>query len=220
MNWFKSKTAKSIVAKEKILIDKFIEGKFGYFALQLGGTFDDFLENSRITKHLFTDGVLKNICFNASFIPFANESIDLIICPHFIEQGYNKKMFDEFFRTIIPGGHLIIISFNPFSFAGIRNFFSFSTEFPWNSEFVSMSLIQSHLIKAGFSISEAEISNYQFIFSDDNYTFSSRLEKIGNRWLPMFGNLYSIVVQKKVISLTPIKPKWKNVNKTTVLKEE
>ena len=64
------------------------------------------------------------------------------------------------------------------------------------------------------------LQNYQFIFSDDNYTFSSRLEKIGNRWLPMFGNLYSIVVQKKVISLTPIKPKWKNVNKTTVLKEE
>jgi len=29
-----------------------------------------------------------------------------------------------------------------------------------------------------------------------------------------------IVAQKKVISLTPIKPKWNGVNKITVLKEE
>ena len=129
-------------------------------------------------------------------------------------------MFDEFFRTIIPGGHLVIISFNPFSLAGIRNFFSFSMQFPWNSKFVSMSLVQSQLKDAGFSISEAKISNYQLIFSDDNYSFSSSFERIGNRWLPLFGNLYCIVVQKKIKSLTPIKPKWKNIKKTTVLKEE
>jgi ubiquinone/menaquinone biosynthesis C-methylase UbiE len=163
MNWFKSKTAKNLLAEEKIIINKFIEDKFGYFALQLGGPFNDFLENSRITKHLFNDGILRNISFDVSSIPFAEESIDLIICPHFIEQGYNKKMFDEFFRTIIPGGHLVIISFNPFSLAGIRNFFSFSMQFPWNSKFVSMSLVQSQLKDAGFSISEAKIlSTYIF----------------------------------------------------------
>ena len=220
MNWFKSKSAKSIITQEKIIIDKIIEDKFGYFALQLGGPFNDFLESSRITKHLFNSGILKNICFDNSSIPFAEESIDLIICPHLIEQGYNESMFDEFFRTIIPGGHVIIISFNPFSFAGIRNFFSFSTQFPWNSKFVSMSLLQDELKKSGFSVSEAQISNYQLIFSDDNYSFSKKLENIGNRWLPLFGNLYFIVAQKKVISLTPIKPKWKNIKRTTVLKED
>ena len=220
MDWFKSKTAKKLIEQEKIIVNKFIEDKFGYFALQLGGSFNDFLENSRITKHFFADGVLRNIRFDPSFMPFAEGSIDLIICPHFIEQGYNKKMFDEFFRTIIPGGHLIIISFNPFSFAGIRNFFSFSMQFPWNSKFVSMSLIQSQLKEAGFSISEADISNYQLIFFDDNYSFSSSLERIGNRWVPLFGNIYSIVVQKKVTNLTPIKPKWKNTKTITILKEE
>ena len=220
MHWFKSKTAKSLITQEQIIIDKFIEDKFGYFALQLGGNFNDFLENSRITKHLFNDGILKNICFDSSFIPFAEESIDLIICPHFIEQAYNKVMFDEFFRTIIPGGHVIILSFNPFSFAGIRNFFSFSTQFPWNSKFITMSSVQHKLKESGFSICEAQVLNYQPIFSDINYSFSSKFEDIGNRWLPLFGNLYFIAAQKKVISLTPIKPKWKNTKKTTVLKED
>ena len=220
MNWFKSKTAKKLIEQEKIIVNKFIEDKFGYFAIQIGGAFADFLDHSRIIKHLFNEGALKNISFDVSSIPLSEESIDLIICPHFIEQGYNKAIFDEFFRIIIPGGHLIIISFNPYSFAGIKNFFSFSMQFPWNSKFASMSFIQSQLKEAGFSISEADISNYQLIFSDDNYSFSSSLERIGNRWAPLFGNIYSIVVQKKVANLTPIKPMWKNAKTTTILKEE
>jgi len=178
MNWFKSKAGKSLIKIEKLIIEKLIEDKFGYFALQFGGSGYDFLNNSRINKHLFNEGILKNICFDVSATPFAEESIDLIICPHFIEQGYNKIMFDDFFRTIIPGGHLIIISFNPFSFAGIRNFFSFSMQFPWNSKFVSMSRIQKELKGAGFSICEGKILNYQLLFSDNKCTFNNNLENI------------------------------------------
>ena len=220
MNWFKSKTAKKLIEHEKIIVNKFIEDKFGYFAIQIGGVFANFLEHSRITKHLFNEGVLKNISFDRTSLPLSNESIDLIICPHFIEQGYNKTVFDEFFRITISGGHLIIISFNPYSFAGIKNFFSFSMHFPWNSKFISMSVIQEQLKKSGFSISEAKISNYQPIFSDDIYFFNSNFESIGNRWLPLLGNVFFIVAQKKVASLTPIKPKWKNIKKITILKEE
>ena len=220
MNWFKSKTAKKLIEQEKIIINKFIEDKFGYFAIQIGGDFTDFLEHSRITKHLFNEGALKNISFHTSSIPLSDESVDLIICPHFIEQGYNKAIFDEFFRIIIPGGHIIIISFNPYSFAGIKNFFSFSMQFPWNSKFISMSVIQKQLEESGFSISEAKISNYQPIFYDDNHFFNNNLENIGNRWLPLFGNVFFIVAQKKVVSLTPIKPKWNGANKITALKEE
>ena len=220
MNWFKSKTAKKLIEQEKIIVNKFIEDKFGYFALQIGGYFTNFLEHSRITKHLFNEGILKNISFDEASLPISNESIDLIICPHFIEQGYNKNIFDEFFRIIIPEGHLIIISFNPYSFAGIKNFFSFSMQFPWNSKFISMSVIQEQLEESGFSISEDKISNYQPMFSDDIYFLNSNFESIGNRWLPLLGNVFFIVAQKKVASLTPIKPKWKNIKKITILKEE
>jgi len=219
MRWFESKIAKKLIAQEKKIIDKFIEDKFGYFALQLGGPFADFLQNSRINRHLFSDGVLANVIFNASSLPFEEESVDLIICPHFFEQGYNDNIFDELYKTIIPGGCLIVLCFNPFSFAGIRNFFSFGIEFPWNAKFISMSSVQHKIKAAGFTITDAKISNYQPFFSD-NHIFNPNYEKIGNRWLPLFGNIFVIASQKKVISLTPIKPKWKNVKKSPTLKEE
>jgi hypothetical protein len=31
MNWFKSKTAKKLIEQEKVIVNKFIEDKFGYF---------------------------------------------------------------------------------------------------------------------------------------------------------------------------------------------
>ena len=135
MNWFKSQTAKNLIAEEKKIVQRLVEDKFGYFALQLGGSFANFLEGSRINQRLYNEGPLKNVVFDGASIPIAEESIDLIICPHYIEQGYNKNLFDELFRSIIPGGHLIIITFNPFSFAGIKNLFSFAMEFPWNTKF-------------------------------------------------------------------------------------
>ena len=220
MNWFQTKSAKSLILQEKKIINKFIEDKFGYHALQLGSSFTNFLENSRISNHIFNQGPLKNISFNNFSFPLADDSIDLVICSHYIEQGYNSIFLEELYRIIIPGGHLVLISFNPFSFAGIRNIFGFSMDFPWNSNFVSMSTIQNNLIEAGFSIQEAEILNYQILYSDENFIFNKKMEKIGNRWLPLFGNLYFLVVQKKVIALTPIKPKWKKSKKITVLKEE
>ena len=218
MKWFESNNAKKLVEQEKEILNKFIEDKFGYFALQLGGPFTDFLENSRIHRHLFSEGVLKNIVFESSSLPFAEESVDLIICPHFIEQGYNEKLFGELYRVVIPGGYLIIISFNPFSFAGIRNFFSFDMEFPWNSKFISMAKIQQEIKSAGFSITDAKILNYQPIIFD-KLPFNSNFEEIGNRWLPLFGNVFFIVAQKRVIGLNPIKPKWKNVKKSSAMKE-
>ena len=220
MNWFQTKSAKSLISQEKNIVNKFIDDKFGYYALQLGSPHTNFLEHSRINNHIFNQGPSKNISLDKSSLPLADDSIDLVICSHFIEQGYNTIFLEELYRTIIPGGHLIIISFNPFSFAGIRNMFGFSMDFPWNSNFVSMSTIQNNLIEAGFSIQEAEILNYQILYSDENFIFNKKMEKIGNRWLPLFGNLYFLVVQKKVIALTPIKPKWKKSKKITVLKEE
>ncbi|MDC0127317.1 class I SAM-dependent methyltransferase [Methylophilaceae bacterium] len=220
MNWFKSNNAKNLIEQEKSIVNKYIEDKFGYYALQLGDYFSDFLEQSRISKHIFNHGPLKNIFFDSLNMPFAEDSIDLIICPHFLEQGYNKDIFNELFRVVIPGGNLIIIAFNPYSLAGIKNLFSFNMEFPWSSKFLTMANIQYELKESGFSIVEAKIANYQPIILDSHHSFNTYLESIGNRWLPLFGNIFFIVAQKKVISLTPVKPRWKNSKKRTIFREE
>ena len=125
--------------------------------------------------------------------------------------------FDELYRVIIPGGHAVFVSFNPYSFAGLRKLFGFENTAPWNGNFIPPRSIQNSLISAGFTIDEAKMSNYQFIFNDETISFNDSFESIGSRWLPFFGNIYFIVAKKIETSVTPIKPKWIKPRKLSVV---
>ena len=61
------------------------------------------------------------------------------------------------------------------------------------------------------------MSNYQLIFNDEAINFNESFENIGSRWLPFFGNIYFIVAKKMEATVTPIKPKWINQKKLSVL---
>lgn len=218
MTWFDSILGKSLLENEKSIIYPFLEDKFGYYALQINFPEKDFLHVSRIPNHLFNDGKLKNIDFSVNALPFNSDSLDIVICPHQIEQiNDHKVFFEELYRIIIPNGYCILWAFNPFSFAGLRNLVGFENNFPWNGNFISLSYCQNILKEKGFVIEEAKIFNYQPIFFDKKNIYISLFESIGDRWFPLLGNIYCIVARKDVPGLTPIKPNWKNQRKTRVV---
>jgi len=218
MNWFKTITGKSLLNFEKKIANKFTEGKFGYFAVQLSDGDINFLKNSRIKNHLFINGPKKNIVFNEEALPFNSSSIDLIISLHTYEKVTNNGNFiDELFRSIVPGGYLVIATFNPFSLAGIRNYCAFDNYFPWNTKFTGMKKLQNQLNEAGFTIKEGKIAYYQPIISNQKFFFNKVFENIGGRWFPFFGNIYFIVAEKRMPELIPIKPKWKPIKQRGVV---
>jgi SAM-dependent methyltransferase len=147
-----------------------------------------------------------------------NYSVDLIISPHIIEQTFNAELFfNELYRVIIPGGYAVFVSFNPYSFAGLRKVFGFENIAPWNGNFISPNSVQKSLISAGFTIEQAKISNYQIIFNNEVMNFKESFESIGARWLPLFGNIYFISAKKIESSVTPIKPKWIRTKKLSIV---
>ena len=217
MNWFDSPYGKQLLSTEQALIDAFIHDKFGYFALQLGSFDCNFLNNSRISTHLFNGGKHKNISFHLDAIPLEEDSVDLIVCPHIIEQLTDiKSFFKDLSRVIVPGGYTLFISFNPYSFAGLRSLVGFDNHNPWNCKFKSPREVQSLLVKAGFTIEQAKFFHYQPIFNDNSDLLIGALENIGGRWLPLFGNIYCILAKKIMPGVTPIKPKWNRPKKIAV----
>ena len=217
MSWFNSPAGKQLLLTEQSVIDSLLEDKFGYFAIQLGDCDYNFLTESRIAQHLFNGGKYQNIAFFNSAIPIIADSLDLIICPHIIEQASNTHLlFKEMYRTIIPGGYAVFISFNPYSFAGLRKIFGFENITPWNGSFMSVNSVQKALISVGFTIDEAKMSNYQLIFNDKNIKHNNSFESIGSRWLPFFGNIYFVVAKKMEANITTIKPKWVKPKKLSV----
>ena len=218
MNWFNTKAGKNLLQFEKVVINKFVQEKFGYYAVQLSTGEVNFLEHSSIKSHFFTYGKAQSIELLEESLPFDSSSVDLIIASHIFEKiNDTQALVDELFRVILPGGYVIISTFNPISFAGVRSFFSFDNYFPWNASFFSMRKLQGKLIDVGFSITEAKVSFYQPLFLDDKPIFIKTLESFGDRWLPFLGNIYFIVVQKKESGLIPIKPKWRKIKQSTVI---
>jgi SAM-dependent methyltransferase len=215
MTWFNSTAGKSLLELEASIVQSFLEEKFGYYALQINFPEFNFLSTSRIKNHLFSDGNRKNIDFLVEALPFDSDSLDLVVCPHLLEQIKDKQQFfDELYRIVIPNGYCLLWSFNPFSFAGIRHSVGFDNNFPWNSNFMSSSFCQQLLKSRGFVIEEAKIFNYQPIFFDDKDFYSPFFESIGDRWFPLLGNVYCILARKDVPGMTPIKPKWKKEKST------
>jgi SAM-dependent methyltransferase len=218
MSWFNSPAGKQLLIREQAIIETLIYDKFGYFAIQLGNYDCNLLAGSKISKHLFSGGKHQNISFSNCALPISSDSVDLIISPHIIEQTSDKEFFfSELYRAIIPGGHVVFVSFNPYSFAGLRKVFGFENTTPWNGNFMPANTLQKSLISTGFTIDEAKMSNYQLIFNDGAMNFNESFESIGSRWLPFFGNIYFIVAKKIEATITPIKPKWIKPKKLSVV---
>ena len=218
MSWFSSLAGKQFLLMEQSVIEDLINEKFGYFAIQLGNYDCNFLAESRIAKHLFSGGRYQNIRFLNSALPINSDSVDLIISPHIIEQISDVESFlNDLYRAIIPGGHAIFVSFNPYSFAGLRKIFGFENTAPWNGNFITPTSIQKSLISAGFNIDESRMSNYQLIFNDEIIKYNESFDSIGSRWLPFFGNIYFIVAKKIEASITPIKPRLTKSKKLSVV---
>ena len=208
MTWFDTKNGQRLLNLEEEVLSEFLEDKFGYFALQTNTNGRNLLKKTRIKHHIMLDGKDKNLLCLLDQLPFESDSIDLTICQHVIEKNEdNLGLLNELFRITIPEGRVVIFSFNPFSFAGLRNLTFFDGKFPWNSKFISMGDTQKKLKECGFSIEQGKLIDYQLLFSDE-FNYSKHLDDVGARWLPLLGNIYFIVAKKEVPGITPIRPKW------------
>ena len=212
MNWFDSKTGKSLVNFEQKIVQRYLEQKFGYYALQLGDHEKNLIQNTKVRHHILTSGKEKNINLDPEWLPFNFDSIDLTLCFHSFEGVENpQKFMDELYRVTISGGYIILCGFNLFSFAGLRKMIKFDNFSPWNGNFLSITKIQNLLKQSGFTIRESKLEHFQPIFSDNKSNFNNKLEMIGNRWFPLLGNVYFLVAEKVTLSKIPKKQKWNRI---------
>ena len=218
MNWFDSESGKSLVDFEQKVIEKYLDQKFGYYSLQLGEHKSNLIKKAKIKHQIIGCGKEKNVDLDAEWLPFAFDSIDLVLCLHSFEKARDpKKLMDELFRVTVSGGYVILCGFNPVSFAGLRKTVKFDNFFPWNGSFLSISKVQNLLKGSGFTLRESKLAHYQPMIFDSKSSINDKLEMIGNRWLPLFGNIYFLVAEKVTVSKIPKKHKWNKLKQRKVV---
>ena len=209
--WFKSPLGQYLLNLEYGYINPVVMDTFGFYAIQMGNFDIDFLDHSRIPNKFSLNSNHADLMASTEALPFVEASVDLIIAPHILEQMAEPyELLKEIHRVLMPEGRLIISGFNPMSLWGIKRFLSFDIDYPWNTKFIPLSKIKEWLPIIGLEMAEGKMGCYVPPIQQSAWLKKLHtMEKLGDRWWPMLGGFYFLVIQKRVHGMTPIRPLWK-----------
>ena len=209
--WFKSPLGQYLLNLEYGYINPVVMDTFGFYAIQMGNFDIDFLDHSRIPNKFSLNSNHADLMASTEALPFVEASVDLIIAPHILEQMAEPyELLKEIHRVLMPEGRLIISGFNPMSLWGIKRLLSFDIDYPWNTKFIPLSKIKEWLPIIGLEMVEGKMGCYVPPIQQSSWLKKLHtMEKLGDRWWPMLGGFYFLVIQKRVHGMTPIRPLWK-----------
>ena len=209
--WFKSPLGQYLLRLEYGYINPIVMDTFGFYAIQMGNFDIDFLDHSRIPNKFSLNSNHADLMASNEALPFEEASVDLLIAPHILEQMAEPyELLKEIRRVLIPEGRLIISGFNPMSLWGIKRLLSFDIDYPWNTKFIPLSKIKEWLPIIGLEMVEGKMGCYVPPIQQSSWLKKLHtMEKLGDRWWPMLGGFYFLVIQKRVHGMTPIRPLWK-----------
>lgn len=201
---------------EEACVARVVEDSFGYRALQVGIPQIDFLAANRIASHVCTVSGEKipaypglqqrGFVYARPFeLPFASESMDLIVLPHALELSGSveraRRTLKEAARVLVPQGRLVITAFNPLSLWGLRQRLSGiglgGPYLPSGSSLVTLARLRDWFGLLGLDIDRGAFGCYEPPCRSASAMHSWRwMDKAGDRWWPSLGGVMMLSAVK------------------------
>ncbi len=217
--WYQTRLGITLAEQEQALLSATLTNLFGYQLLQVGRlTGDDWLSNSRVSQcnvmdFPAKDQLMKTASFQGlpEFLPIQTACMDVIVLPHVLEFSQQPHaVLREVERVLIPEGHVAMLLFNPFSlWTPWRLSLGWRRKVPWCGRFMSTTRMKDWLALLGFEI--VSIQNYFYRPPLQQTAIMQRLsllDRAGGRLWPIFGAAKLVVAKKRLVTLTPIGPRW------------
>lgn len=214
--WFRSPLGIEVLRAEHKIIEPILEKLFGYHILQLGFSEEhSLIEHSPVGhKVVFSSSHragAKNAVAAIEELPLADDSIDVVLVHHALDFADDShKLLREATRVLRPGGHMLVIGFNPYSHWGLCKLFRRRTSIPWRGRFISRRRLSDWLKLLDLHINSV---SYALHFLPLNFAslirHSQGMESFGARLHSPLGGAYFIHCVKQVVPATPILPRWK-----------
>ncbi len=214
--WFQSAQGEAVFNAEKAIVDPILSRLFGYHILQIGCNEEFSLIKDSPVGHkiLFAPSWRPGSTYpvaNNEELPLATDSIDVVVIHHaldFTEDSH--RLLREATRVLRPGGHMLILGFNPLSPWGLWKLFKRRTHIPWRARFLSKRRLSDWLQLLNLHI---DAIHHGLHFLPMNFgrilRHANRMEKFGSRVGSPLGGAYVFVCVKQVVTITPIMPRWR-----------
>ena len=217
-DWLHTPQGRYVMEWERARIDALIADLFGYNALQLGFSQDNLLSASRIPSRWIVGPTGKtDVRCDLQELPFAANSIDLVIMPHVLEFHDNPhQILREVERILIPDGQLLITGFNPLSLWGLqRHLPGKRNNFPANGNYLSVLRLKDWLQLLSFEVERGNFGCYAPPARREKWIKRWHfMEAAGDRWWSFAGGVYLLRAVKRVRGMRIILPPW-NTKKAT-----
>lgn len=213
--WFDGPAGRRVLDAERRVLDEITPCIFGYHAVQVcAATPFSLLEGSRILNRVLVataddvSGAGAGACAAACRLPFADDSIDLLVLHHGLDfEDDPHLVLREAARAVIPGGALVVVGFNPWSLFGLARLFHFGeADAPWFARCIGPHRVSDWLNVLDFRVDGLE-SGYHLppLAGDAAVQRLAWLEYLGGRWWPRRGMFYVLVARKSVAPLIPVR---------------
>jgi SAM-dependent methyltransferase len=215
--WWESPLGRALLAAESELIGEALEDVFGWELLQIGawGAGRELLSGAR-TRHqaiLSTAGLSSSADIRArpTQLPIISDSIDAVLLPHILEFATDPyAIVREADRVLVGEGRLLVLGFRPWSLWGVRARWSRSGFPPGMRRVLSERRIREWLVLLGYEV----VSMQHYLFRGPWRGGLAAGEGTGRmlrRGLtyPLPANAYLLKARKRVYSLTPIRPRFR-----------
>lgn len=214
-DWLASPPGQYVLSQEQAWFDKTVVDVFGFNAIQIGTPqLHTLRENRMLMRAIVAEPgneldplspempswhVIEGM---PDELPFAAESVDLLILPHVLEFASDPHhILREADRVLVPEGRLILSGFNPASLWGARQYLGRLIGKPFlprEGQFIHLLRIRDWLKLLNFSLDRGHFACYKLPLKGDaviqrmNY-----LEPMGNRWWPIFGAVFMLSAIKR-----------------------
>lgn len=216
IEWYGTPLGKSYENAELYSIREVISTLFGFHLLLVSPPWEGSpLDASRISHRVVmpcTRTADASLVGAAQAFPIDTDTLDVVILPHTLEfVGRPHEVLREVDRCLIPEGHVLILGFNPYGLWGLwRLLYGWRRRAPWSGRFIGQARVRDWLALLGFDTLACRPLFFrpplQGGFALQHLEILDRLARRG--W-PMPAAGYQLLARKRVVGLTPIRPRWR-----------
>ena len=215
--WLTSPLGDALVQQESRVVEEALDGIFGEQCLQLGvwGESNTFLKHARTQRTWLMDvgapdGRAPTIVGQFHNLPIQDDSIDCVILPHVLDYSDRPHaVLREVDRVLTAHGHLVILGFKTGGLWGVRRLIPGAGLPPDADHLVPERQLRDWLQLLDMRVHGVMRYFFRWPLPGIRRASSPKWEQRGQRWWPELAACYMLTAQKRVSTLTPVKPVWR-----------
>jgi len=218
-DWLTSPLGAALLTQEDRVVEEAFDGIFGEQCLQLGqwGDAKTFLRHARTQRTAIIDqgigpeGPATEISAIGEFhhLPVANDSIDCVLLPHTLDfSDRPHAILREVHRVLRSDGHLVILGFKTGGLWGLRRMIPGAALPPGAEHMISDRRLRDWLQLLDLRIHGMTRYFFRWPLPGNRGASSQNWEQRGQRLWPELAACYMLTAQKRVSTLTPVRPRW------------